>query len=206
MKLQDPLKNYPKGFREFEQLVKKGHDVTQIGFKGDSGTVYRFTNRFRLAKEFKEIEFETYKDDTAIGYTGLFRSFLVYSAFELFLKIIGETQSTITQRLAPYDPGSSIQSVLTADSSRKFYDFIYQRLDTPNAKNGLSDAYNGTSTNITYIASGIRHIFAHGHLSAHANACKPETVKKICDTIFEFHALVMEKEFKKLIQTYKMSI
>jgi len=206
MKLPDPYKNYPRGYREFDQLVKSGHNTTQIGFQADSNTVYRFTNRFRLAKEFNEIEFDTYKADTAAGYNGLFRAFLVYSAFELFLKIIGETQSTITQRLAPYDPASSIQSILTADSNRQFYDFIYQRLDKQNAKNGLSDAYNGTSTNITYIASGIRHIFAHGHLSAHANECKPETVKEICDTVFEFHALVMEKEFKKLIQTYKTSI
>jgi hypothetical protein len=206
MKLQDPYKNYPRGYREFDQLVKSGHKTTQIGFQTDANTVYRFTNRFRLAKEFNEIKFDTYKGDTAMGYNGLFRAFLVYSAFELFLKIFGETQPTITAVLSPYDPVSSIQSILNVDSNKQFYNFIYAHLDKPNAKNGLSFAYNGTSANITYIASGIRHIFAHGHLSAHANECKPETVKEICDTIFEFHARVMEQEFTKLIQNHKSSI
>ncbi len=206
MRLQDPYKNHPTGYREFEQLIKEGHNTTQFGFQTDGNTVYRFTNRFRLAKEFDEIKFDTYKGDTAMGYNGLFRAFLVYSAFELFLKISGESQSTITNVLSPYDPALAIQCILRADSNRQFYDFIDARLIRQNAKAGLSDAYNGASTNITYIASGIRHIFAHGHLSAHANECKPEIVKEICDTIFEFHARVMEQEFRKVINMYKSSI
>ncbi len=206
MKLQYPYKNYPKGYSEFDQLLQNGHKAKQMGFSKDDSTVYRFTNRFRLAKEFNEIKFDTYKGNTANGYNGLFRAFLAYSAFELFLKITGKTQQTIINLLSAYDPGSSIKQILSADSNRQFYNFIYTHLDRPNAKTGLSDAYKGTSTNITFIASGIRHIFAHGHLSAHANECKPETIKKICDIIFEFHERVMEQEFAKLVQSYKSSI
>ena len=206
MKLQNPYKNYPQSYDDFDQLVKSGHSATQIGFQTDNATVYRFINRFRLAREFIEIRFEAYKSDTASGYNGICEVFLADSAFELFLKIFGMSQATVNNLIAAYNPAACIQGVVNADLNRRFYNFLESQLETPNAKNNLSSVYNGTSANVTYLASSIRHIFAHGHLSAHVNKCKPETIKEICDKIFEFHLTFMDSEFTKVIQIYRSSI
>ena len=199
-------KNYPESYATFYDLVKAGHNASQMGFHVNTDEVYRFTNRFRVARAFLGIKLDDYAPNTIIGYDSLFKVFLAYSAFELFLKMVGQTQSTIMGMLTPYNPAKHIAFVLKNDKGRKFYTFVYRHLDRPNHKQNLADIYNGISQNITYVASSIRHIFAHGHLSAHANQCDPLAVKEICDKIFDFHMKVMDDEFSKVVRTYRSSI
>lgn len=206
MKIPYPYKNYPENYEKFSELIRSNHNARQIGFQTDNDKVFRFTNRFRLAKEFVEIKFDTYRNNTADGYTSLFKVFLVYSAFELFLETIGEKQSSITVLISPYKPTDYIAFFLNKDKTKQFYDFLYNHLDRANHKNNLMNVCNGKSSNVTYIASSIRHIFAHGHLSAHANQCNPQIVKEICDKIFEFHIKVMDNEFTKMIESYRNSL
>ncbi len=152
------------------------------------------------------IKLDRYNNDTISGYDSLFKTFLAYSAFELFLELIGQEQKTLLGLLTPHDPAKQIKMVVTKDKGRHFYSFLHKHLDRPNAKKQLSNVYNGNSQNITYIASSIRHIFAHGHLSAHANKCQPVTVNEICDITFRFHMKVMDDEFSRIVSAYKATL
>lgn len=199
-------KNYPKSYAAFCDLDNASHRPRQMGFHVDKGEVYRFTNRFRVAKAFLGINLDNYAPDTTAGYDALLKVFLAYSAFELFLKMMGQKQSSIMGILTLYNPGSHIDSVVRKDTGRKFYAFVHKHLDKQTHKQNLDDVYNKRHQNITYIASSIRHIFAHGHLSAHANGCNPQSVKDICDEVFDFHMNVMDTEFSKVVSAYKSTI
>jgi hypothetical protein len=206
MLIPSPFKNYPEGYADLKSLIKAGHKPRQMGFKVDIDEVYRFANRFRLAKAFTGIKLDNYNSNTVLGYDALFQVFLAYSAFELFLKIVGQKQSTIMGIIAKYDPLSHIQYVVRQDKGRLFYSFVHHHVTSAALRMHLTNVYNGNSNNITYLASAVRHIFAYGHLSAHANKCEPIAVKQICDTIFDFHMTVMDNEFSSVVNTYMGTI
>lgn len=187
---------------EFEILIQKGHSAEEIGFKLPKDDVYRFTNRFRLAKEFEEIKFANYISETSSGYNSIFRIFLAYTAFELFLKIIGKDRKTVFDLIEPYNPSKKVSYILEQDKPRKLYRFLDSHL-LERDKPKLKQVYDGTSLNLIYVASSIRHIFAHGHLSAYSNQFEPEKLKNVSDCLFDFLMKFMDDEFSKIINTFK---
>jgi len=134
-----------------------------------------------------------------------FRVFLVWSAFERFLRTVGQKQDTIVSILFPNAPAHSIGFIRQHDERELFYEFVYGRVDKQH-QHHLRAYKNRTLINITYWASAVRHLFAHGHLSAHPGGCEPTTVKLICDPISKFHLRVMEEEFYKIVSAYKRSL
>jgi hypothetical protein len=50
--------------------------------------------------------------------------------------------------------------------------------------------------NPSYLASGVRHIFAHGMLTPNANRSNPDTVAKICDLLAEAHLSAAADDFQ----------
>lgn len=192
-------------YEDFRRLIENNHTSTGIGFHADEYEVLRFAKRFRVANAFRSIELEGFEDKTTDGYTALIKVFLTYSAFELFLKIMGQKQSTVQGMLAPYDPATCIDFVIKKDKDKRFYKFVHRHLDK-NHQQHLAKVYGGNSPNITYVASSIRHIFAHGHLSAYANGCDSLKVKEICDRISDFHMKVMSAEFSRVVRTYQSTI
>jgi hypothetical protein len=60
--------------------------------------------------------------------------------------------------------------------------------------------FKGEDLNSSYLASAIRHIFAHGKLTPHANTSKPRNVVKICNAISDFLLLLMDTEFSNKVR------
>jgi hypothetical protein len=203
--IPSPYKNYPKGYEILQTFLKSKNNTKQMGFAVYAAEVSRFANRFRLATAFVRIELDNYTANTIMGYNALFRVFLVWSAFERFLRAIGQKQDTILPILTPYAPADSIEFIRQHDEHELFYDFVYNRVDKRH-QHHLRVYKDRTLINITYWASAVRHLFAHGHLSAHPGGCEPTTIKCICDRISKFHLHVMEEEFYKIVITYKRSL
>jgi hypothetical protein len=67
----------------------------------------------------------------------------------------------------------------------------------------LQQFVDGTLTNPTYLASAVRHLFAHGHLTAHAGGSLTEYVDRVCEVLFKFHMSVMDGEFSRIVRTFK---
>ena len=176
-----------------------------MGFAVYAAEVSRFANRFRLARAFIGIQLDNYTANTVTGYNALFRVFLVWSAFERFLPAVGQTQNAIVPLLAPYNPAASIELIRQYDNHELFYEFVYHRVDRRH-QHYLRAYKSRTLINITYWASAVRHLFAHGHLSAHPGGCEPTNIKRICDRISKFHLNVMEEEFYKIVSAYERNL
>jgi hypothetical protein len=205
LNIPSPYKNYPKGYGILATFLKSKNNTKQMGFAVYAAEVSRFVNRFRLASAFIGIELDNYTSSTTSGYNAIFRVFLVWSAFERFLRAVGQKQKTAVSLLTPYAPADSIEFIRRHDDRELFFDFVYAHVDKGHRYH-LRAYKNRTLINITYWASAVRHLFVHGHLSAHPGGCEPAIVKLICDRISEFHLRVMEEEFYKIVSAYKRNL
>lgn len=190
---------YPKGWQAFIEATKAGQSPHNFGFKASNGAIVRFANRYRVAKSFRGVQLEGYRQTTIDGYSALVKVFLCWSAFEQFLELLGITQRDLNYLLKPYNPDTAIRQIKNADRNRSFYDFLYSQVNQTHRVE-LNNYFKDDLKNVTYLASAIRHIFVHGLLTPHANQTRPAKVIKIGSIICEFLLRVMDEEFDKYVQ------
>ncbi len=176
-----------------------------MGFKADIGDINRFGARYRLAKSFKSIDLESYSNETKSGYGSLFSVFLAWSAFERFLEIIGVEQKDLDELLAAYPSDEVLKAIKDDDEANKFYSFIYERVNAKH-KGHLDNYFNDAPCNITYLASAIRHKFAHGSLSPNANEVNPQVVIDVCQRLRMFLFNVMDAEFSSRVVGFTKAV
>jgi hypothetical protein len=197
------MSTYPFNWQHYCDSVPS-HSPTVYGFVGDTGDVNRFGARFRVANSFRGIELEGYSDATALGYSAFCRVLFVWSAFESFLRILGIDQTQSGPLLENHGAAKALANLQTLDVDNRFYDFIYQRVNGRH-KTELDTYRNGNPCNVGYLASAIRHIFAHGHLTPNANSVDPGIVISICDKLCGFLLHVMNQEFGDRVATFMAS-
>lgn len=177
-----------------------------FGFSGRAGAgdVNRFGARYRLAKSFRGIAVEGYKSyDTIEGYNGLLRVFLMWSAVERFKFIFGiGTRNDLAEFIGKHDSARCVEKIKSLDKDNRFYEFISERVDNAH-QTQLGNYLAGEPCNVTYLASSIRHIFAHGPLTPNADETPPKVVKKICDLLSGFHMNVMDQEFEQKMDDFE---
>lgn len=166
----------------------------QFGFVADNGDVNRFAARFRAAACYRGVNLEGYSAATASGYSALCRVLFTWSAFESFLHICGLDQRTAAPILDVRGALAVIAEIRRTDTDSLFYRFIYDRVNAPH-KRELDNFFNNDPFNAAYLASAIRHLFAHGSLTPNANQVNPDTVTTVCDVLCEFLLTVMDQEF-----------
>ena len=79
--------NELKGYREFSELRESSIKPRDLKMEGRTADVNRLNARVKMAKSFKGIQLDGYKEETTAGYTGLFQVFLTYTAFEVLSKL-----------------------------------------------------------------------------------------------------------------------
>jgi len=190
-------------FAKYQELLRTGHCTPRMGFTGKAGDINIFSNRVRLAKAFQGIQLDSYSEPTTTGYNGFMRVFLVHSALECFLKLMyGKNQLDELNIVVPkYDADSVMQEFCTRDSKGLLYNFLHERVN-PKLQTKLHDIREGRCSNTAYISASIRHIFAHGELTANANKINPKQVGKICFVLSDHLLAVMDGEFTRKIDEY----
>lgn len=191
------MDNYPKQWANFDGFVKY-HGYSRFNFVGTEGDVNRFGARFRLASSFKGLELEGYQEQTQNGYGALCRIFLCWSAYEVFLEIMGLNVKNTAKILSKYQDFQVAAMIRTLDVNNRFYKFIYERVNKKH-KTELDLYLNSDLCNLQYLASAIRHIFAHGPLTPNANEVEPRVVVQICELLSNFLLKVMDEEFSSVI-------
>jgi hypothetical protein len=195
---------YPKNiltdWHRFDSQVK-GLPTHAFGFLDDPGEVNRFAARYRLARSFSSVSFNNYSSTIISGYEGLLRLFFVWSAFEQFLKITKLKQSSIEIVTQRYGTTKLLVLLHKADPENRFFLFIHDRTNQLHKKH-LKSYFTGQECNVTYLASAIRHVFAHGSLTPSADQTPPRTVKRICELLSEFLLRVMDKEFTRYMDEF----
>ena len=184
---------YPTNWRHYDRDVYYV-GAGQFGFDTDNGDVNRFAARFRAAACYRGVNLEGYSAATAGGYSALCRVLFTWSAFESFLGICGLDQVTAAPILDARGAGAVIAKIRRADTGSLFYRFIYDRVNTAH-KRELENFFNNDPFNAAYLASAIRHLFAHGSLTPNANQVDPDTVTTVCNALCEFLLTVMDDEF-----------
>lgn len=192
-------------FSTFQALLKDGHTSKHIGFRGGAGQVNLFANRLRVARSFRGIELEGYSDATTLGYNAFLRVFLTHGALECYAHLVGADPAygpAIAGPLQGYTPERVIQTLIRHDPGGRLCAFITRKLTARTLKEIVYACQRGESTNVAGLSAAIRHIFAHGELTAHANRVKPRQVHVICVAISDFLLDFMDREFTRQIDRY----
>ena len=186
-----------KSFKTFQELLKRGYVPKRIEFPNDvsAGDINRINARVRIARDFDSIVIKGLGKDSTLGYEAFFRVFLTHSALEPFLDAIEYDLYKIEDKLEPHGSNEVFETIRKYDAKRKLYDFLYQQLTNKKLAEKLTDCYNGKSKNTACVSAAIRHIFAHGHLSAQANGITPKSAHKICSALSAHLLEFMDHEF-----------
>jgi hypothetical protein len=185
---------------KFYDAVRDGKTVQDMGFS-DSVTrddISRFATRYRVAKSFRGVLLEDFTQETIDGYTALFRLFLAWSAFEQLLELVGlQQRHEDTKKLFDtYDAPSLCQKLKSHDKDDTFFSFIQSQTNKVHHAE-IEKHFKNQELNSSYLASAIRHIFAHGKLTPNANRSRPKKVVAMCDEITDFLLFIIDAEFSK---------
>lgn len=184
--------------------MKAGRTIQELGFsvEAEFKDVVRFASRYRVANSFKGVDLEGFSEKTIHGYNALFKLFLSWSAFEQWLKLVGLTNSDFkTKKLFDlYGASSLCEAIKEYDKGDAFYSFLLENVTKGKHREEIRKYLQGRDMNGSYLASAIRHIFAHGLLTPHARKAQPHNVAKICDEISTFLLGIMDSEFTKSVE------
>ena len=193
-------KGYPKEWSEYTKSVIHVYP-SDFGFTDNQGDINRFAARFRAANQFKGIILEGYGEDTTDGYSALCQVMFTWSAFETFEKIAKLNRKDLGKELELFGAIEVLDKIRAIDKKNRFYKFIYDKVNFTHKKE-LDNYFNQDSCNIVYLASAIRHIFAHGWLSPHANQADPKAVNQICHILSQFLLDFMDREFSMRVDQF----
>lgn len=187
------MAGYPANWGHYRSYVPLV-GPTAFGFEDDIGNVNRFGARFRAANCFRGINLDGYSHSTAQGYSALCRVLFVWSAFESFMRIVGVRQEDTGALLHRYGGTDVLSRIRELDAEGNFYQFIYERVNARHQRE-LETYRSSDLCNIAYLASAIRHIFSHGHLTPNANSVEPAICIEICHTLSDYLLYTMDREF-----------
>ena len=199
------LDNNLPHWEKAQVIITKGETKEALGFvdvKKIDGTLTRANARYRLAKSFNGISLEDYSENSIEGYSALMRVFLVYSAYESYLKLITNESKKCKAGKAFLNTKKSRQiseKILELDKNKKFYKFV-SSFSQKYVSEEIEKFYNKEDHNIVCLLSSIRHIFVHGSLTPHSNKINPKTVQKICNLLSDFFLSQIAKDFSRRIK------
>ena len=188
-------------FPKFQQLLKQGHYPAMMGFKGDAGDITRLSNRVRLARSFRSLDLEGYSKDTVAGYNAFFQVFLTHSALERYLTAINIGLDGLDILLKARQPEAVLKEFHCKDKDNRLFNFLHERVNKK-LKVKLEECRSGSCTNVAYVSACIRHIFAHGELTANTHRINPKQTYCCCKKVSDFLLDFMDSDFDARLERY----
>ncbi|MFV1980970.1 MAG: hypothetical protein ACC655_07445 [Rhodothermia bacterium] len=102
----------------------------------------RFAARFRLAGSLASLSLDGYSTETVAGYRALFRLLLVWSAFELYLKIVNLRQADCETLFEKHGQIPTAIDIIES-APKEYFRFLHAHVNQPQ-KRGLT-RYLGAS-------------------------------------------------------------
>jgi len=182
--------------------VSAGAVARDLGYQCVHADLNRFAARFRVARSFRGLNLHDYGQDTVAGYGGLLRVFLTWSAFEQYLSILPMHQADCGTLLKPHISDEVIDTIRESDDDQRFFTMIAKKTN-PKNRDQINRYLASRSFNFSYLASAIRHVFAHGDLTPHAEGADPWGVRRLCDEIAEVHLKAAGTDFAARVKRLK---
>jgi hypothetical protein len=185
-----------QGYGIFINLLYRGYTPEQMGLKGSAGDVTRWSTRYKLARNFRGLDVDDFTKQTLEGYNAFLQVFLTHSALERYLCLVGLSECEVETAFIEPRPDDVVPQFFSHDGEGKLFEFLCKRLN-PKLKARLAECRGGTCRNVAVLSSSIRHIFAHGHLSANASDIKPARLAKACTLVSEYLLDNMDADFRR---------
>lgn len=177
------------------------HSCADMGFHAGKAEVYRCYARLRLARSYKGLSLEGYTAPTVEAYSELMRVFLVFSAFEQFLKLYKLRFFELEQLATATDSGAVAITIRNADKKSLFISFLCRHTHADLRKR-LELFISGASHNPAIVAAAVRHVFAHGILAPHSGRIAPRTTTSVCQLLSEWMLDYIDEVFDSSIQEF----
>jgi len=192
------------GFTRARENVKAaGGSIRPIGFKGSKFDFYRFANRFRLAISFQGMNLEGFTEETTTGYSSLTRVFFTWSAFEGYTEL-ADDQAPPYRTLFVHHPRHHIRNLAKLcreqDPQNLLGAFLEEHAKRAPQVIFLKKFREGNDFAVLTHAACIRHIFAHGRLTAHPKGLPAENMTAICDALSGFLADFIRSDFNRRVK------
>lgn len=192
------------GFSKARLIVKAAGDSTRpLGFKGSKFDFYRFANRFRLATSFRGMDLEGFTPETAMGYGALTRVFFSWSAFEGYTELADDPAPPYRSLFA-HHPRHHIRDLAKfcreQDPQNLLGEFLKEYSQSGYQVAFLEKFRAGNDLAVLTHAACIRHIFAHGRLTAHPNGLPSENMSAICDALNRFITDFIRSDFQRRVK------
>ena len=188
----------PSYWKEFCQWNKDNHKL--IPKHINLADINRFATRYRLASGFKSLQVDGFseKTETVDGYSAMFKVFLAYTALEQLHKASKEFKKQhLHQRFAKPHPELA-QQLREAES---ILIFLNEHLESKYLKEKLKEFEDEKHDVCLYVATGLRHAFSHGFMSAHAKNTSPKKTIDFCNILSEMLLKLADEEFSKIVQS-----
>ena len=200
----DYLEQALPGFSQARLIVKAaGDSIRPLGFKGSKFDFYRFANRFRLATSFRGMDLEGFTPETADGYGALTRVFFSWSAFEGYAEL-ADDQAPPYRTLFAHHPRHHIRELAKLcreqDPENLLGAFLEEHAQSAPQVIFLKKFREGNDLAVLTHAACIRHIFAHGRLTAHPNGLPADNMTAICDALSGFITDFIRSDFDRRLK------
>ncbi|TDU67132.1 hypothetical protein EI77_03333 [Prosthecobacter fusiformis] len=191
------------GFHRGRAVVKEAGDAMGLlGFIGVKQEFYRFANRLRLAACFGGLHLKGFTDDTATGYDALTQVFFTWSAFERYADLANARPPF--RELFAHHPRQRVHELATLcraqDPEHKLVGFLITQALLPVHEMYLARYRDGHDFSVLTLAACIRHIFAHGHLTANPYRLPSANLVVICCALNDFLLDFIRSDFLRRVQ------
>ena len=191
------------GFHRGRAVIKAaGDSLAGLGYVGTKQEFYRFANRLRLAACFGGLHLQGFGEETAAGYDGLTQVFFTWSAFERYADL-GHDRPPFRE-LFKHHPRSRFVELSAAcraqDPEQKLTEFLITQVLLPVHETHLRRFREGDPYAVLTLAACIRHIFAHGHLTANPYRLPAQNLVLICCSLHDFLLHFMRSDFLRRVQ------
>lgn len=198
----DPYADYPPRWAVFDaNVVGLGSRI--LGFSGTAGDVNRFAARYRAARCFRYVSFEGLTSGTADGYSSLCQLLLTFSAFEHFLKSVGMPMQNTEQLLTDVERDRILERIRTLNGQRELFSMVQVHVN-PTHQRQVDRHLRGRVCNPFYLASSIRHLFAHGLLTPNPAGVPMSAVATVSRFLCVILLRVMSREFERRMNKFEM--
>ncbi len=191
------------GFHRGRVVIKGCEDSLRLlGFIGVKQEFYRFSNRLRLATCFGGMQLKGFTEETAAGYDGLTQVFFTWSAFEMYAKLANDRPPY--RELFKYHPRRLFTELSAGcrsqDPEHKLTEFLIRQSLLPVHEEHLGRYREGDAYAVLTLAACIRHIFAHGNLTANPYRLPAQNLVVICCALNEFLLNFIRGDFLRRVQ------
>lgn len=189
--------NYPPEYRTYKEC---GVPTEFFPFPGGEARVHRFAARYRFAKEFQAVTFETFSSSISAAYSALCKYQFTYGAFEALRRALGIADDMRDIDLGQYPVKDWDAALRAIETHPRLFNFMRWHLRAglrAECERFLANKHY----NVLLIATAVRNSFDHGHLTPSANKAEPSDTRQVCRVLGSALVAIMDREFSTRVTT-----